>query len=488
MTTASAALDSHPPTTSLQAYTLDEARRIFRQHLQCELMPGANGSGRILLGTAADHPAIGQQVRRAQAQLPTRPQSYTMHCEPDPGTNGWVLTIVGADDRGTLYALRDLEHYCLEHFSTDAGRVTVEPFGRTDWPRIEHRGHWVWGCNMPDKTAWMDNMSRWKLNELIHWDNFPPQRGREYVDFAHSRGIRLHWGFGWGWGHWNVELPEDFVPGDGGAPLCPSNEFDRAFYRRVILGKVRDLYVPTGCDGIYFQSFTEFPKCSCAQCSPKTMGQLMVEFCNPILADIFEEFPHLWVSCGIHANFGEYDFLRDLDERCNIYWENCDSGTSVRSDDEDFGYLNKTLPYAHGFGPDAPADPAWTEETLGEWMDSNAERYTIDGPIEEYYAYMAQLQRWANGLLPKPSSRKHAGTVADHSVFCRRTPFMHVALAEAQWNPGAATQPLVDHIVRSLGLEGSIPGGITGRPWVPATPMPGPGGGIAPEPKPDVDQ
>lgn len=460
-----------PSQTALHSYSAEELARIFRKmdvHPVPVGMERGHADGVLILGTWQSNPAIRPFFDESFLGSELKAQGYAIRCVPDPGdAERWVLAIAGADDCGALYGLRDLEHYHASRFRFDGGRLRCEPFACHDWPRIEHRGHWIWGCNMPDKRAWLENMSRWKLNELIHWDNVPPEKGKEYVEFAHSRGIRLNWGFGWGWGHWNVDLPADFVPGQGGAPLCPSHEFDRAFYRRVILEKIRNLYVPTGCDGIYFQSFTEFPKCTCPQCSAKTMGQLMVEFCNPILADIFAEFPDLWVSCGIHANFGEYTFLRELDRRCNIYWENCDSGTSVRGDDEDFGYLNKTLPYGHGFGPDVPADPEYTEESLNAWMASNAGRYRLDGPIEAYYEAMSELQRWSRGLLGKPSGKKHAGTVADHSVFCRRTPFPHVALAEAQWNPYADTQSTVDAIVRCLGIEESISGHVKGVVWTP---------------------
>jgi hypothetical protein len=86
-------------------------------------------------------------------------------------------------------------------------------------------------------------------------------------------------------------------------------------------------------------------------------------------------------------------------------------------------------------------------------MKENQQRYTLTGTIDTYYAYMRTLQQWGRNFLGKTSVNKHASTVADHSVFCRRTPFMHVALAEAQWNPDLDTETRVDAIVDFLGID-----------------------------------
>lgn len=316
---------------------------------------------------------------------------------------------------------------------------------------------------MPNKKAWLENMSRWKLNELIHWDNYPPEKAREYVEYAHDRGIRVIWAFGWGWiPDWNFRIPPEFDRGKGtGVLMCSSSDFNRKFLREEILRKIREDYAPTGCDGIYFQSFTECPKCECDRCKGKTMGQLMLEFVNPMVDAIKEEFPDLFISCGIHANFGKFESLKQLDPRCNILWENCDSGVSVRGEDEDFGYIYKGmpgcgLPAGHNFSKTCPADPSYTEESLRRWMASNAELYKIKGPMEDYYSYMQMLQKWSENFLGKRSSNKHSSTVAGGSVFCRRTPFMHVALAEACWNPNLETEEAVDAIVEFLGLDVAV--------------------------------
>ena len=449
------------------AYTNSEIGRVFLEHLKIEIESAGDMNRQqlqqrnlVVVGTVQNNRFIKRLVEAKFVDNIDKQQGYSIRCGPNPHDESrWILAIVGADENGALYGLRDLEHYYLKNFTVEVGKLSAKSFSATDYPHIEYRGHWVWGCNMPDKKSWMENMSRWKMNELIHWDNYPPEKAKEYVDFAHSRGIRVVWGFGWGWNpDWNFEIPERFDHGTGkGVQMCGSSEFNKKFYQREILNKVRNLYVPTGCDGIYFQAFTEVPKCQCTDCKAKSKGRIMLEFVNPIVDAIKKEFPDLWISCGVHANLGYYAEMKELDERCNIYWENCDSGTSIRGEYEDFGYINKTLPYSHGFSKTCPADPPYTEESLEAWMKGNQHRYRLAGDIDTYYSYMRNMQKWSGKLLGKKSTRKHGTTVADHSVFCRRTPFLHIALAESQWNPDMDTEERVDAIVDFLDIRSRIP-------------------------------
>lgn len=450
----------------IAAYTCREVQRVFSEHRKVNVvpqvpnaLPGDIDGNLIVIGTAKSNPVIAKLFKDGSLEAETRRQGYSIKCGPRTGKlDAWLLVISGADQQGMLYGVRDLEHYELKHFSIKQGRLAAERFARRGYPRIEYRGHWIWGCNMPDKKAWLENMSRWKLNEWIEWDNFAPEKAREYVEFAHRRGIRVVWGFGWGWNpDWNFEIPPQFDRGRGrGVQMCGSSQFNREFFKREILRKVREDYAPSGADGIYFQAFTEVPKCGCEQCARKSKGRLMLEFVNPIVDAIKKEFPDLWISCGVHANLGRYDELKELDARCNILWENCDSGTSIRGEGEDFGYIYKRLPYGHGFSKTCPADPPYTEESLQAWMQGNASRYRLRGDIETYRRFMAGLQQWGRNFLGKTSSNKHASVVADHSVFCRRTPFMHVALAEAQWNPDLDTDATVDALLESLGLKSEV--------------------------------
>lgn len=465
-----------PGAHALEHVACAGCRRVFSGWAGAPMPEGSflSTGNRVVLGTAAGNPAVARLLQDGFLPPPERAQGYSIRCAPDPvDARHWLLAVAGTDPAGVLYAVRDLEHDDPGRFRFAGGWPEADPYARREWPRIEYRGHWIWGCNMPDPAAWIDNMSRWKLNELIHWDNRLPERAREYVAFAHARGVRVVWGFGWGWcPDWNFTLPAGFDRGRGkGVEMCGSSEANLRFFRREILRKVREEYAPTGCDGLYFQSFTECPKCECPACSRRSMGELMLRFVNPIVDAIKAEFPDLWLSCGIHHDFGDFEALKELDPRCNLFWENCRAGTSVRGPDEDFGYIYKSIPYGHGYGRAVPADPPWTEASLAAWMESNAARYHVEGGLASHYRYMEFLQRWGRRFLGKPSVRKHASVVADHAVFCRRTPFPHAALAEAQWNPGLDTVAKTDAILSFLGLRGEV-----ARLDEPATPLRDPEG------------
>ena len=78
-----------PQETDLQRYTGDEARRVL-EHF----------GGRVIIDTGGN----------GDVAAPTHPQGYAMRFVPDQGGQS---VIVGTDDHGALYALRDLEHYCM---------------------------------------------------------------------------------------------------------------------------------------------------------------------------------------------------------------------------------------------------------------------------------------------------------------------------------------------------------------------------------------
>lgn len=466
--TATAAVQLVGPTgvSGIEAYTVSEAQRVFSQcehvalnQLKTSSLP-AGSDDLFVVGTAANNPVIAQLVSSGFVQLQTQQGGYSMICAPRPDNpNAWLLAVVGVDNNGTLNGLRDLEHYQMGGFSYSNGRVTATSFARQDHARIQNRGLWDWGCMAPDRKAWMEQMSRWKMNEWTVWDNYPPARMKEYVDFGHSRGIKTIAGFGLGWNpDWNYTLPPEFDhgvsdrdPNGRYMQMCSSNTFNRQFFQTEVLKKIQNDYLPAGVDGIYFQTFTEVPLCQCADCKGRTMGQLLLDFINPIVAAIKQQYPNLSVALGVHADHGDFSALVNLDPRCSIIWENCDSGTSIRGPSEDYGYINKNLPYWGGFGKDTPADPHYTEASLAAYMASTAGDFEIGGGLQGKRNYMAGLQAWAAGLLGKSTANKHASTVADGSVFSRRTPFAEAALAEAEWNPSLDTQTVVAAIDSHLG-------------------------------------
>lgn len=73
------------------------------------------------------------------------------------------------------------------------------PMDETSSPSVARRGLWTWGHVIYDYRGYLTNMARLKLNELVIWNDFAPLNADEIVAFAHGLGIRIIWGYSWGW-------------------------------------------------------------------------------------------------------------------------------------------------------------------------------------------------------------------------------------------------------------------------------------------------
>ena len=81
------------------------------------------------------------------------------------------------------------------------------PYEHLSRPLVKERGLWTWGHVIFDYRRYLDNMARLKMNKVTVWNDFAPINGREFVDYAHSLGIKVIWGYSWIWD----EKPEEVV-------------------------------------------------------------------------------------------------------------------------------------------------------------------------------------------------------------------------------------------------------------------------------------
>ncbi|NQV32995.1 MAG: hypothetical protein HQ515_09890, partial [Phycisphaeraceae bacterium] len=105
---------------SITAYTNTEVQRVFLEHLKVTLEP-SNKRDRehnlVVLGTVGNNRLIKRLVEKGFVKDIETPQGYSIRCAPDSqNKDRWILAILGADERGVLYGLRDLEHYYLKRF------------------------------------------------------------------------------------------------------------------------------------------------------------------------------------------------------------------------------------------------------------------------------------------------------------------------------------------------------------------------------------
>ena len=194
-------------------------------------------------------------------------------------------------------------------------------------PTHAKRGLWTWGYVIRDIRGYIDRMVSLKLNTLILWNDYPPENSRELIDYAHTYGVKIYYGFAWGW----------------------DTRFDRidpAHTEELTDAVVREYeekYASLGIDGIYFQSFTEIWGDTLAGV---VIADAVTEFVNRTAGRILEQHPELDILFGLHATsvMNRLPSIAKTDPRVSIIWEN--SGAFPYSYDPfDIGNFEETIAF-----------------------------------------------------------------------------------------------------------------------------------------------
>lgn len=269
-----------------------------------EVIP--EGNTPIYIGTAADNPYIA-----ALNNPPlTCSEEYRIQVKEER------IYIEGADDRGLLYGCVDLFNRYILPLEYPHNTVTyvVDPFEKplpdysfTSRPSVKNRGIWTWGHVIYDYKAFLDNMVKLKLNTVTIWNEYAPLNAQDIVDYAHSCGIKVIWGYSWGWvdGCNNIKSLDELAAFEDG-----------------IVAKYEKEYKNLGGDGIYFQSVTEV---GYDKIGDKTIAEAVTDLVNRAAARIFEMTPDLELQFGLHATSvkNRLEVIKQVDPRIRIVWENC---------------------------------------------------------------------------------------------------------------------------------------------------------------------
>ncbi len=255
---------------------------------------------------------------------PGAPQGYSIRVKDG---NAYIC---GFDAIGTLYGAVDfINHYMgtemyhhgkavvtmNEYYTiplSSPSKRAVPEYERVSAPAVAERGIWTWGHCIYDYRAFLENMLTLKLNQLVIWNDFVPLNARQIVEYAHSLGIAVYWGFSWGW-------DTDFKSLGGGA-LADESLIDRWGDR--VCAEYRDNYADTGADGIYFQSFTEM---HVDNLDGVPIAATVVKWVNRISERLFRDRPDIKLQFGLHATSvrGHLDEIAKTDPRIRIVWEDC---------------------------------------------------------------------------------------------------------------------------------------------------------------------
>ena len=237
----------------------------------------------------------------------THNEEYAIKVENDN------VYIMGYDDSGVVYGCIDFYNkYILKYeYPHDSAVYRVNPFEGelpafeySSYPSVKERGIWTWGHVIYDYRGFFENMLLCKMNIAIIWNDHVPVNAKEMVDYAHSCGIKVIWGYSWLWGtDCNVFLKD-------GLKYNPQEYLD----------KYENEYASTGCDGIYFQSFTEL---NVDSVNGVVIAEAVTEFVNTTSKLFFDKYPDMEIQFGLHATSvkEKLSYIEKVNPKVRIVWE-----------------------------------------------------------------------------------------------------------------------------------------------------------------------
>ena len=437
----------------------------------------------IAVGCPKTHPILAKYEALGLISVPDAKSGYSLFVGKKPENEAEdILLIAGADEIGVLYGCTDfcnkyLARLSLEgwyyrdgHFKDllDAG---LFPFSLSTAPKIPTRAIWTWGHRIYDYRGFFDNCARLRLNEVVIWNDRCPINAEDVVRYAHSLGIKIVWGYAWGWDQ-SSKLEKTVA------------ESDDAMLARIKENAIRTYekeYAGLG-DGIYFQSFTEIEK---ASVNGKSVADLVVRLVNETAGELLSRYPDLHIQFGLHATSvkTKTDIIAKVDPRVYIVWEDCgafpysyrsddrgltkyshrtdlspsfeetyaltDALVNLRGEEERFGAVLKGLvcldwgsfkhfshPYVMGEYPkeyikerSALKNPLWKNVTSG-WLRN------------------AELARTIVSLIAKKNAAPILEMLVEDGCFEDKIPLPVAILAEILWNPEREIGALLEEVSR----------------------------------------
>ena len=278
----------------------------------------------IIVGRYENNKLIRECIDSGELVAPDCAQGYSIEVKDSKWSKEHqTVFICGADECGVMYGAVDFANKYCGYIIYKSGKGSMEyaayfdaPFKEKlpEWkakssPSVETRAIWTWGHCIYDYRSFFENMVMLKLNEIVIWNDYAPINASEVVDYAHALGIKVVWGFAWGWGtDCNVSMGLD-------------EESLRKLKNEIVERYERE-YASSGADGIYFQSCTELNQ---EYIGEKLIAEVVVDFVNDTASELFERHPGLHVQFGLHSNSVKHrlEYIAKVDPRVMIVWENC---------------------------------------------------------------------------------------------------------------------------------------------------------------------
>lgn len=422
----------------------------------------------IFLGTLSSSPALKALADAGFYQPETRREGFAIRVADSAARPGRTdIVIQGADSAGVLYGVYEFIHAYLDDLLKYAGYHYEKPvkpfldpcvpFEERSAPAIINRGLWTWGHKIYDYRGYFDNMARCRMNLVVIWNDRAPLNARQVVEYAHSCGIRVIWGFTCAWG------------ADVTVDPCDPGEADKWAER--ILAVWENEYAATGADGVYFQAFTERDE---QVLGGVPIARLVTDFINRVTDPLRRAHPELLVEFGLHAtSIGEnYPMLGDLRRDVMPVWEDC-GGFPYHYDPRqgDIGaaldYTKKLVALAGKGGRFGAVLKGFTvlkwkkfehykgEILLGE-TDSAARRRILERRqfywkfCEPYWVeHAGNLAEWMRVVADAELSDSTVVALVEDGAFEEEIPPSVGIYAEALWNPYADVTHAIEKIYHS---------------------------------------
>ena len=300
----------------------------------CENKEFSNNCNAIILGTYNENEILKKYLKPDELQK----NGYIVKVIDNPENNDFKLALLcGYSATEVLYAAVDfVDDYLTAatpvfdayiHLKNELFEHKLPYYYISTSPSFKTRSIFTWGHPINDYTEYFQNMARLKLNQVIIWNDHLPLNSDDIVEYAHSYGIEVLWGFAWGWGF-----------------DCSKTDISDLIKLKDNIVKEFNLkYKNVKGDGIYFQSFTEIYSNTIGGIS---IAKAVTELVNMTAGEILAENPDLHIQFGLHAMSVRNNLvdISKVDPRIEIVWEDC-GGFPYKASPNEFNTFNSIEEY-----------------------------------------------------------------------------------------------------------------------------------------------